>query len=840
MTEPRSQFKTRTSLRFQYIVASVVVVSLFVLGSILASIYFKFATEKNTDLLKLHDGIIVHVDDLRNAMWKADKSLYVMLSDSGNVQQSAIESHFNNVAEKLIKISAIKGIDKTGLLFNLNHLIYAHEKLYAEVIILLRLRKDVNWLYPLLPFINNTLLEPNNNFETALSHAIKETFESEDKNYFSKVYKHLDALRNLWRLKILDFRGSMIRFAGLNTKNIVQEKNIEDYHLSIEKHLKELEVIAKKGGLGFETEVALEIMQVNSKKWHINYQKLLKIRKSNVWRSDINYIRTKIQPLQKNVFDQLGVLEKALHSWSTANTKNVDSVTQKINIELWFLTGIAILFVILIYFKLNKSLLIPVENITESITSHAGDSENLIIPDKGSKEIHILVNAFNNMRKQVHHRQMALEFQAMHDSLTGLPNRALLQDRLEQAIYQAERNESGMSLLLLDLDRFKDINDTLGHPVGDVVLRKVARRLEECLRATDTVARLGGDEFAIITGYSDRSHIESFISRVVKNVERVITIKDQKLYIGLSIGVALFKKDGLDADSLIQHADIAMYSAKRDNKNYEFYKTEKDYYSIDNLTLLADLKVELKKPSDKIQLYFQPQIDISTGNVVSVESLIRWDHPLQGFLSAEQIIKMAEQTGLISELTYWVIAESINEYVKWNNDDITISINLSVWNLQDTELIPFINKTLLETNVKAEKISFEITESAVMNDPVRAREVLNTLSDMGIELSIDDYGTGFSSLAYLKLLPVKYLKIDKSFVLDMLEDENDAIIVHSTIDLAHNLGLKVIAEGVENKDSLKKLHELGCDSAQGYYIAKPMAAKEIIGWLLSYQPKDIV
>ena len=839
MTESRPQIKTRTSLRFQYIVAAVVVVSLFVLGSIMASFYFKFATEKNTALLKLHDSIIVHVDDLRNAMWKADKSLYVMLSDSEHVQQSKIESHFNSVGEKLIKISAIKGIDKTGLLFNLNHLIYAHEKLNAEVLILLDLRKDVNWLYPLLPFINTTLLEANNNFETALNQAIKETFDSKDKKYFSKVYKHLDALRNLWRLKILDFRGSMIRFAGLNTKNIIQEKNIEDYHLSIVKHLGELEVIAKKGGLGLETEVAVELMQENSKKWHINYQKLLKIRKSNVWRSDINYIRTKIQPLQKNVFNQLGFLEKTLHLWSTTNTKNVDNVTQKINIELWFLTGIAILFVILIYFKLNKSLLLPVEKITESITTHAGDSENMIIPDEGSKEIHILVNAFNGMRKQVHHRQMALEFQAMHDSLTGLPNRALLQDRLEQAIFLAERNKAGMSLLLLDLDRFKDINDTLGHPIGDIVLRKIAKRLEDCLRATDTVARLGGDEFAIITSYSDVSQIESFIDRIVNNIERVITIDDQKLYVGLSIGVALYPNNGVDTDSLIQHADIAMYSAKRDNKNYKFYQSEKDYFSIDNLTLLADLKVELKKPSDKIQLFFQPQINVFTGEIISVESLIRWNHPVQGFLPAEQIIKMAEQTGLISELTYWVITESINEYVKWNNDSIILSINLSVWNLQDADLIPFISRTLLQTKVKAEKISFEITESAVMNDPVRAREVLNTLSDMGIELSIDDYGTGFSSLAYLKLLPVKYLKIDKSFVLDMLEDENDAIIVHSTIDLAHNLGLKVIAEGVENKDTFTKLHDLGCDLAQGYYIAKPMASKEIQGWLISYQPRDV-
>lgn len=840
MTKSHSQIKKRTSLRFQYIVASIVVVSLFVLGSILASFYFKFAIEKNTALLKLHDTIIVHVDDLRNAMWKADKSLYVLLSDSEKVPQEKIESRFRVIGEKLKNILKINDIEKTGLLIHLNNLIYIHEKLDAEVTVLLDLRKDVNWLYPILPFLDSTLLESNNNFETALDQAIKETFNSGDKKYFGKVYRYLDDLRNIWRLKILDFRGALIRYAGLNTKNITQEKNIENYHLLIEKKLQELDVIAENGGLYFESEAALEAMQDSSKQWYKNYQELLEIRKSSLWRSDINYIRTKIQPLQKDVFDELGLLEKTLNSWSSENTKHVDDAAQKINIELWFLTSVAILFVILIYFKLNKSLLLPVENITESITIHSGNSENITLPDKGSKEIHILVNAFNNMRKQVYHRQMVLEFQAMHDSLTGLPNRALLQDRLEQTIRQAERNNSEMSLLLLDLDRFKDINDTLGHPVGDIVLRKISKRLEECLRATDSVARLGGDEFAIITSYSDRSQIESFIDRIVKNIERVITIEGQKLYIGLSIGVASYPKDGLDADILIQHADIAMYSAKRKNKNQEFYRTEKNYYNADNLTLLADLKAELKNPSDRIQLYFQPQIDIFSGKIISVESLIRWNHPVQGFLPAEQIIRMAEQTGLISELTYWVLRESINECAKWNNDDITLSINLSVWNIQDAELIPYISRVLDETNIKAEKIVCEITESAVMNDPVRAREVLKMLSEMGIESAIDDYGTGFSSLAYLKLLPVKYLKIDKSFVLDMLDDENDAIIVHSTIELAHNLGLFVIAEGVESQDTLTKLRELGCDYAQGYYIAKPMPSNKMKKWINSYKPEDII
>ncbi len=839
MTELYSKKQERTSLRFQYIVTAVVVVSVFILGSILASFYFSYTTEKNTALLKLHDSIIVHVDDLHNSLWKADKSLYVLLSDAEKVEYKEIESHFNSIGENLNNISQIDGIEQTGLLTHINNLNVTHEKLNNEVMTLLSLRKDITWLYPFLAFIDTTLLESNKNFETALDQAIKETFDSANKNYFDKIYRRLDSIRDVWRHKILDFRGTLIRFAGINSRNVDQEKNIEEYQRLIDEKLQELDVISKNGGLGLETEIALEEMQKSSKKWYQDYQQLLRDRNSSLWRSDISYIRTKIQPLQKIVFDELGLVEKQLNIWSSENIEHVHDVSKKINLELWFFTGIAILYVIAIYFKLDKSLLSPVEKITESITNHSGDAENMMVSDEGSKEIHILVKAFNNMRTQIHHRQMVLEFQAMHDSLTGLPNRALLQDRLEQAIFLAQRNETEMSLLLLDLDRFKDINDTLGHPVGDIVLRKVSKRLENCLRAADTVARLGGDEFAIITSYSDRDQIEAFINRIVKDIERVITIEEQKLYIGLSIGVASYPKDGLDADTLIQHADIAMYSAKRENKNQEFYKIEKDYYSADNLTLLAELKSEFKNPTDKIQLYFQPQIDVSTGNVISVESLIRWNHPEQGFLPAEQIIRMAEQTGLISELTYWVLRESINEYAKWADDDITLSINLSVWNLQNAELIPFVKKTLNETKIKPEKITFEITESAVMNDPVRARKVLENLSDMGIELAIDDYGTGFSSLAYLKLLPVKYLKIDKSFVLDMLKDENDAIIVHSTIELSHNLGLSVIAEGVENQATLEKLHELGCDYAQGFHIAKPMPSNELTEYLNRYKIKSL-
>ena len=829
----------RKSLRQQYILAASIVSLLLILASMITGLYLSYVTKSTTESLNQYDKIVLKVDELDTAIRKADKSIAALISSPEKIYHKIIIDTLHDVRIKIDNLLELEQLDKNNLLPQIKKIEFIHHQLNTEVNKLLELRNDINWLYPMLPYINITLLESNSEFETAINIAIKETLNVGNKQSYGHVFRLLDELRNIWRLKILDFRGALIRFAGLSAINISQEKNIENFQVNIKNKLKELSVLKNKGQLGFETEDAVETMRLSSDKWYKDYQELLLIRKSNVWRADIKYIQIKIQPLQKKIFNELVDLDRLLRDISSNNTIKIEKVTKQIHLELWVLTIIAVMFVIFIYRVLEKSLLIPVANISELLTDQNESLKNIELPEKGSKEVHSLIESFNTMRRQIHHRQMALEFQAMHDSLTGLPNRALFQDRLEQAIHLAERDKSCVSILLLDLDRFKDINDTLGHSIGDRVLRKIAKRLDKSLRSSDTVARLGGDEFSILTSYSNRSQIEAFVERIVKDIERVIIIDDQKLYVGVSVGISSYPSDGKDADTLIRHADIAMYSAKRENKNQEFYEEEKDYHSADNLTLLAELKTELKKPSDQIQLYFQPQIDLNTSEVISVEALIRWNHPVKGFLPTEQIIRVAEQTGLISELTYWVITESIKEYIKWDNSDITISINLSVWNLQDPNLISFISRKLNENNIKPEKIVFEITESDVMHDPIKAREVLTTLSEMGVELAVDDYGTGFSSLAYLKVLPVKCLKIDKSFVIDMFDDENDAIIVHSTIELAHNLGLTVVAEGVETEQLLDKLRQLGCDYAQGYFISKPKNSSDFINWINNYNLKQI-
>jgi diguanylate cyclase (GGDEF)-like protein len=395
-----------------------------------------------------------------------------------------------------------------------------------------------------------------------------------------------------------------------------------------------------------------------------------------------------------------------------------------------------------------------------------------------------------------------------------------------------------MSLLLLDLDRFKEVNDALGHQIGDQLLQQVGQRLESILRDSDTIARLGGDEFAIVAPNTDAAQARKFADKVAAAINRVFFIQQQNLYVGVSIGVATYPDHGNDAMTLVRHADVAMYVAKRNNLDVFIYERQRDDHSLDRLALVGDLHDELKDPQH-LQIYYQPLIDLLSREVVAIEALLRWNHPQMGFISPENIINMAEHTGLIGPLTQWVINTALRDCAECHfpSHNINISINLSAWNLQDPQLPSVIRSALDTYGQTASKLTLEITESAMMNDPVRARDVLSKLSDMGIDLAIDDFGTGFSSLGYLKMLPVDCLKIDKSFVIDMLENENDAIIVHSTIELAHNLGLQVIAEGVENQETLLRLRRLKCDLAQGYHISKPVPRDQFQKWLKNYNPK---
>ena len=430
-------------------------------------------------------------------------------------------------------------------------------------------------------------------------------------------------------------------------------------------------------------------------------------------------------------------------------------------------------------------------------------------------------------------RIAALErHRALHDQLTDLPNRILLYERIDQAIKDAKRSGNLIIVMIMDLDRFKEINDTLGHHCGDELLQQVAPRLKNAVRESDTVARLGGDEFAVVLPNAGLEQSVKIAEKISHSIDEPFIVEGHNLNVGISIGIAIYPEHGTESQTLVRRADVAMYVAKRADQHYSIYSTEQDQYTLNRLMLISELRQAIHE--NQLVVYYQPKIDIKHHRICGVEALVRWEHPEHGLLLPESFIDLAEKAGLIRNLTMWVLENTAKQAAEWqmNGVYLPISVNLSIKNLHDVALCEQIEEILKENKVEHKNYSLEITESSMMADPDKAYEVTSKLSKMGFNLSIDDFGTGYSSLAYIKQLPATEIKIDKSFILDMIEDENDAVIVRSIIDLSHNIGRKVIAEGVASKDIYDLLEILGCDMAQGNYICVPLPAPELFTWLL--------
>jgi diguanylate cyclase (GGDEF)-like protein/PAS domain S-box-containing protein len=427
------------------------------------------------------------------------------------------------------------------------------------------------------------------------------------------------------------------------------------------------------------------------------------------------------------------------------------------------------------------------------------------------------------------------EHQAMHDALTGLPNRTLFRDRIVQAILAAQREGDSVAVMMIDLDRFKEVNDSLGHDAGDMLLQEVARRLEGSLRASDTIARLGGDEFGVLLPRQcSPEDVRRVIERISATLALPVVLDELPLAIEGSLGVAMYPDHGTNVDTLLQRADMAMYTAKEGSSAYAFFDESAEHYDPNRLTLVCELRRAIDER--ELVLYYQPKATVASGEIASVEALLRWQHPTRGLVLPNDFIPVAQQTSLIRPLTLYVVDEALRQCREWLDDGVQLSIavNLSIRNLLDMEFPEQVGALLAKWKVEPRFLELEITESTMLTDPVRTTRVLERLSAMGIRLSIDDFGTGYSSLSYLSRLPVDEIKIDRSFVTNMTLNQGNAIIVRSTIDLGRNLGLEVVAEGVETAECWDELSSLGCTAAQGYFLSRPLPAAELGAWLRAH------
>ncbi|MFL6717899.1 MAG: putative bifunctional diguanylate cyclase/phosphodiesterase [Burkholderiaceae bacterium] len=432
--------------------------------------------------------------------------------------------------------------------------------------------------------------------------------------------------------------------------------------------------------------------------------------------------------------------------------------------------------------------------------------------------------------------QEALRHLATHDALTGLPNRTLLHDRLQRMMAAAQRHSSHIWVVFLDLDRFKFFNDSLGHKAGDAFLKIVAERLQHVLRQTDTVARLGGDEFILLLSEQPGTRLNFvLLDRIAHAVGQGILFEQKEFFLNCSMGVAAYPADGVDANTLIERADLAMFQAKeRGRGNYQFYTADMNDRALERLRIDNALRTALER--GELLLHYQPQLDLSSGRVVGMEALLRWRHPDMGMVLPDRFIAVAEETGLIVPIGDWVLRTACRRVRALHDagfEQMRVAVNLSARQFGHSELLASIEAALAEAGIAPRFLEIELTESLIMKDVDQAIHILNDLKRLGVTLSIDDFGTGYSSLAYLKRFPLDILKIDRSFVADVSDDPDDAAIVASIISLAHNLRLKVIAEGVETGEQLAYLRRQGCDQMQGYYFSRPVEFDAVLALMAS-------
>jgi diguanylate cyclase (GGDEF)-like protein len=448
----------------------------------------------------------------------------------------------------------------------------------------------------------------------------------------------------------------------------------------------------------------------------------------------------------------------------------------------------------------------------------------------------MVLDQTSELRTQTATLEQQIAHQSTHDSLTGLPNRTLFTDRLGQALQMVRSEHAQLAVLIMDLDGFKEINDTLGHYNGDRVLKSAATRMQNVVSASTTLARLGGDEFGLIlTDLTGPKDLEKVVRNIQKALEPQAVLEGVTIHLAASMGAALAPRHGRDADTLMQRADVAMYVAKDEKRGYMLYSSDLDEHSPQRLTLIGELRQAIS--SNELELHYQPVVSGADRKVLGVEALVRWNHARYGLLQPDEFIPMAERTGIIKELTVWVMRNALRDMDFLNKEfpGLAVTVNLTTHSLLDPEFPNVVAGLIAARESNQGTLSLEITESALMGDQERVMNIVNQLSEMGIRIALDDFGTGYSSLAYLTKVPVKEIKIDQAFVINMHSVEKDAIIVNAIIQLAHNLGMTVTAGGVESGETFERLRSLGCNAMQGMYISLPMKLAQLVTWIKDWQ-----
>ncbi len=826
---------TQTSLRKRYIFLTVLI-GLFVI-TVVAFSYNKLISTREK-VTSAYENILreqSHLEEVRNTLLTINQDINLFVLDP--INEDLIFKIELNTENSLRSLNSLKNADHTyhqDIQSITEETIDNFKKLKEAISYLVDFRLDINKQYPGLDISANIMENQQDTIKSGFSILISEIESGDLKPHSPEIYPLLLKSYADWIKAISQTRIYMAnRLASFSTDILDEQgKSLEDVYRHFVNNVTSLEELYA-GEDSFEATEIIESILTISQSWYENFVIVRKISESDHWRSDTRIIKNQVFPLVAKITDNLNDIQNKLKLEKMNTDSALNKSDETFNKLIFVIIGLFLFFIAALLISMEWLIFSPIEKVTKALRSKAIDIELPKIKSSNTLEVGKLIEAFIEMNDEVTQRQNALEHQAMHDHLTGLPNRFLLNQRIEYQLLSSERQQRPFILFLMDLDFFKDINDTLGHAAGDRLLIEVSERIQKTIRKSDTLARLGGDEFAILFPDSQPEYASNLAETIIEKLTQPIQIDNHKVNIGVSIGIVSYPDDGKEIESLLQYADMAMYTAKRKRIGYSFYESAQNTYSKTWLNLINEVSQALEQ--DLFEISFQPQIHAHNGQICGAEGLLRWNHPEYGFISPEKIIEAAERTGIIHKLSLTMIEKAISECRQWHlaGHAIGVSVNLSVRDLANKNLTERVKELMDQYGLDYRFLTLEITESIMMENLALSLEVLNKLHELGINISIDDFGTGFSSLAYLKRLPVDELKIDKSFIMEINEDANDKKIVSSTINLGHNLGLKVVAEGIETQKVMQLITDMGCDKLQGYFISKPINANAFKQLLIS-------
>ena len=771
-------------------------------------------------------------ENIRSHVKLASRELDLYLFEPSPVYQLRFDQYLDGALDNIQDLKKHEWVKTSNLGLSIDNVESSLIVLKNKATKLMLLRLNANEMYPVLQQANSPMIEASENISTSLTRAINEQRNEVEKS--PELMHLLVDTRDSWRRTIAVYRLYIVNRMGklfigaLNS----QVENIQQTYAVVLKRIDRLNEVVDNYDVGLETLESIEVVSEQAPLWYSGFEEIVQIKSTNEWRADVEIVISHVYPLLDEIDNLLNLVNEKIYESSVSDVKFQQKSKNNLSYALWVLSALIFMMIVLVYFVLDRSLLKPIALISHSLRSNNVSDLGKYLPSVKDTEIMEFVNAFDYMQGQIKNRQEELVYTSTHDTLTSLPNRRLLSEEIELLL----TSKNNFALMILDLDRFKEVNDTLGHLFGDRFLCQVADRLKLLVRKSDFVARLGGDEFAIVISDIQDNKIEDIAKTICNGLEEVYAIEDHNLYLGVSIGIALYPRHGNSGVELMKYADIAMYNAKRNNINFELYESKKSEHNVQKLSLLSDLRVAIEK--DELFIELQPIYSISENRILGFEALIRWNHPLLSVIYPDAFILMAEQTGLIRNITYWVIDRALQACKSWEiySSDMYISVNVTAWDLHEN-IVNVIEGLLDKYELQPSNLVLELTERSVMTESTKVEHTLQKLSDMGVRFAMDDFGTGFSSMTYLQKLPISLLKVDRSFVMDMVEQKGDASIVRSIVDLAHNLDLSVIAEGVETKETLASLLALDCDCVQGNYLSKPVSEEQAIKLIQSKIPE---